>query len=380
MANYIILDAGHAKVTAGKRSPDGTLLEWEFNNDMQYRLKKRLEQLGFTVYLVNPNPEKGTEVSLSSRCTRANNYWKSVGKPSNCLYISLHANASGNGWSNARGVEVYSANNASAETGKAAKLINDAIYNDVKAIDSGFKNRGHKKANYYVIKNTSPKAVLVEYEFYSNKDGVALLKNKRDLLCEATLKGVCQYFGVKYTSAPVTSPSKPAKPVTQIKEQEYGNGTYNKNFKVTTSGDALTVRDARPVNGKLGNVLGSLPNGSIILGGYCLNNWMGIKFNGKQGFVSAKYLTLEGANNPQVPSTKRPFKDGSYSIKAKVTANELNVRKGRPGDANYSRIIDKLTKGEIVTVHYCLNGWFSIYDCENSPGFISGDYIELILN
>ena len=165
MANYIILDAGHAKVTAGKRSPDGTLLEWEFNNDMQYRLKKRLEQLGFTVYLVNPNPEKGTEVSLSSRCTRANDYWKSVGKPSNCLFISLHANASGNGWSNARGVEVYSAKNASAETGKAAKLINDAIYNDVKAIDSGFKNRGHKKANYYVIKNTSPKAVLVEYEF-----------------------------------------------------------------------------------------------------------------------------------------------------------------------------------------------------------------------
>ena len=106
MAIYIILDAGHAKVTAGKRSPDGTLLEWEFNNDMQYRLKKRLEQLGFTVYLVNPNPEKGTEVSLSSRCTRANNYWKSVGKPSNCLFISLHANASGNGWSNARGVEV----------------------------------------------------------------------------------------------------------------------------------------------------------------------------------------------------------------------------------------------------------------------------------
>ena len=39
--NYIILDAGHAKVTPGKRSPDSSLLEWEFNNDMQYRIKKR---------------------------------------------------------------------------------------------------------------------------------------------------------------------------------------------------------------------------------------------------------------------------------------------------------------------------------------------------
>ena len=124
MANYVILDAGHASVTAGKRSPDGKLLEWEFNNDMQYRLKKRLEQLGFIVYLVNPEPNKGSEVSLGTRCTRANNYWANKGKP-NCLYISLHANAAGTGgWSSARGVETYTASNASAKSKNAAKCIN----------------------------------------------------------------------------------------------------------------------------------------------------------------------------------------------------------------------------------------------------------------
>ena len=48
----VILDAGHAKTTAGKRSADGSLLEWEFNNDMQKKLKKRLEQLGITVRLI----------------------------------------------------------------------------------------------------------------------------------------------------------------------------------------------------------------------------------------------------------------------------------------------------------------------------------------
>ena len=102
------------KTTGGKRSPDSSLLEWEFNNDMQYRLKKRFESLGFIVYLVNPNPEKGSEVSLSSRCARANSYWSQKGKPE-CLYISLHANAAGTGgWSTARGVEVYTASNASA--------------------------------------------------------------------------------------------------------------------------------------------------------------------------------------------------------------------------------------------------------------------------
>ena len=139
MANYIILDAGHAKVTAGKRSPDSKLMEWEFNNDMQYRLKKRLEQLGFVVYLVNPNPEKGSEVSLATRCSRANSYWSNQGKP-NCLFVSLHANAAGTGgWSTARGVEVYTAANASTKSKNAAKLINDQIYKDVYAIDKGFK-------------------------------------------------------------------------------------------------------------------------------------------------------------------------------------------------------------------------------------------------
>ena len=147
------------KTTAGKRSPDSSLLEWEFNNDMQYKLKARLEALGFKVYLVNPNPEKGSEVSLATRCSRANTYWKNQGKPE-CLFISIHANAAGNGgWSTARGVEVYTAANASSKSKNAAKLINDQIFKDVYAIDKGFKNRGHKTASFYVIKHTAMPSV-----------------------------------------------------------------------------------------------------------------------------------------------------------------------------------------------------------------------------
>lgn len=287
MANYVILDAGHAKVTAGKRSPDGKLLEWEFNNDMQYRLKKRLEQLGFIVYLVNPEPGKGSEVSLGTRCTRANNYWVNKGKPS-CLYISLHANAAGTGgWSTARGVETYTASNASTKSKNAAKCINNSIFEEVYKVDKGFKNRGCKTNSFYVIKHTSMPSILIEYEFYSNQAGVALLTNKRDLLCEATLKGICKHFDVTY---------KPAASVAQ-------------------------------------------------------------------------------PTSPSIPSTTRPFKNGTYNVKAKVTAGTLNVRAGRPGTAGYSTIIGKLSKGTVITVGYCLNGWFGII-YNGKQGFISGDYIE----
>ena len=76
------------------------------------------------------------------------------------MFISIHANAAGNGgWSIARGVEVYTAANASAKSKNAAKLINDQIFKDVYAIDKGFKNRGHKTASFYVIKHTAMPSV-----------------------------------------------------------------------------------------------------------------------------------------------------------------------------------------------------------------------------
>ena len=202
MAHYIILDSGHAKVTAGKRSPDSNLMEWEFNNDMQYRLKARLEQLGFVVYLVNPNPEKGAEVSLSNRCSKANSYWAGKGKPADTLYVSLHANAAGSGgWSTARGVEVYTSVGCSSKSASAAKKICAAIYKDVYAIDKGFKNRGHKSNNFYVVKNTNMPGVLIEYAFYTNKQDLVVLKNNRAELAEATVKALCQCFNMPYKAA-----------------------------------------------------------------------------------------------------------------------------------------------------------------------------------
>lgn len=293
---YLILDAGHSHGVAGKRSPDSSLLEWEFNNDMQYRLKKRAEQLGFIVYLVNPNPEKGADVSLAARCQRANNYWVKQGKPKDCLYLSIHANASGNGWSTARGVEVFTAGNASAASQNAAKKVCNAIYKDVYSIDKGFKNRGHKVNNFYVIKYTNMMSILVEYEFYSNKEGVALLKNKRELLCEATLKGICEHFGVQYKAGGVVqqpvqeSVKKPAVSNIPSNGKPWKNGTYNTKVKVTAS--SLNVRAGRPGSAGYNNIIGKLQKNQVIQVGYCLNGWFGVTINGKQGFISGDYVVL----------------------------------------------------------------------------------------
>ena len=113
MSKYLlILDSGHAKNTAGKKAFDNSFYEWDFNNKMQYALKKRAEEHGITVKLTNPNPNTVKDIPLPTRATTANNFYKNLGKP-NTIMISLHANAYGTNFNTARGVEVYHASNAS---------------------------------------------------------------------------------------------------------------------------------------------------------------------------------------------------------------------------------------------------------------------------
>ena len=213
MSKYLlILDAGHSYDTKGKKAFDNSFYEWDFNNKMQYLLKKRAEELGITVKLTNPNPNIVSDISLTTRATTANNFYKNLNIPKTVM-ISLHANAYGNNFNSARGVEVYHASNASTNSKNLAKYICDNIYSDVKAIDKNFKNRGVKCQDFTVIYKTIIPTCLVEYGFYSNKDDLKILKNNQNELVEATLKGICKYFNINYqepkketvTKAPSTS-------------------------------------------------------------------------------------------------------------------------------------------------------------------------------
>ena len=198
MSKYLlILDSGHAKNTAGKKAFDNSFYEWDFNNKMQYALKKRAEEHGITVKLTNPNPNTVSDISLTARANTANNFYKNLNAPKTIM-ISLHANAYGTNFNTARGVEVYHASNASNNSKNLAKYICDNIYSDAKAIDTGFKNRGVKCQDFTVIYKTITPCVLVEYGFYSNKDDLKILKNNQNDLVEATLKGICKYFNIKY--------------------------------------------------------------------------------------------------------------------------------------------------------------------------------------
>ena len=191
----LILDAGHAKNTKGKNNLKENFYEWEFNNDMQYKIKSRCEDLGITVFLTNPNPSTVSDIALSTRASLANDYWLRKSKPKS-MFISLHANAFSS--DTARGTETYIAKNASTTSKNFAKVLNDNIVNTMKQIDSGTKDRGVKTENFTVIYKAAMPSVLVEYGFYTNLNDLKILKNNRDELVEATVKAICDYFGVTY--------------------------------------------------------------------------------------------------------------------------------------------------------------------------------------
>ncbi len=184
----ICIDAGHAKNTAGKRSPDGSLREYEFNRDVAKRLQKVLGQHGVkTMFSCNLSADSDT--SLSVRCKEANDAKAD-------LFISIHANAYGNGteWTNANGWEIYH-HKGSVQGEKLA----EAIRQESRAT-LGLKDRGLKTSALYVTKNTTMPAVLIEHGFYTHKEECEKLKSSdfRESCAEANARGILNYLGIPF--------------------------------------------------------------------------------------------------------------------------------------------------------------------------------------
>lgn len=192
MSRYTwLLDPGHGGIidgiyqTAGKRSPyfeDGTILyEGVFNRDVVSRIINLCIDAGVNVVNLVDTEE---DLSLRHRITKANLLHK---ENRNSIYISVHANAFGNGkqFNSARGVSIF--HHYRSKTGK--KLA-ETLQPHLAAL-TGMKDRGVKAndswANFYVLRKTHMPAVLSENGFMTNlSDASALMcPHMRQKIAEA---------------------------------------------------------------------------------------------------------------------------------------------------------------------------------------------------
>ena len=196
MVKYkIAIDNGHGRETAGKRTPkfsDGTQMrEWEFNYITAKYLKTELERCGFETIMLS---DTEIDTPLSNRTYKAN-------KEKVDLVISIHANALTEAKFGTHGgteLHVYKQGNKAEKYAK--NMLNHIISNSCK----GFRNRGVKYTNLYMVRETNAPSVLCEALFMDNLEEAKKLKSDsfRKQYAIDVCKGVCDTLSVKYVGEP----------------------------------------------------------------------------------------------------------------------------------------------------------------------------------
>lgn len=147
-------------------------------------------------------------LTLQQRCDHAN-------KMNVDLFVSLHSNAAP---ASAVGFEsyVYSGLSASATAVKKQSVIHSHTMSYLKK--HNIRDRGKKKAGYYVVKNTRMPAILIENLFITNKQENDLLRNDSFLrgLAEAIAGGIALAYGLKKKAEPKPEPEPVQKPMYRV--------------------------------------------------------------------------------------------------------------------------------------------------------------------
>lgn len=171
----ILIDNGHGSNTAGKRSPDGRLLEYKYTREIAKSVVSRLRNSGYNAELLVPEVY---DVPLLERVHRVNVKCQSLGKE-NVLVVSIHCNAAGDGkkWMNATGWEIWTSEGRTESDNLAEWILRMA--------ELGFPNRVRvwkheegerdKEKNFTILKSTLCPAVLTENFFMDSKEDVNYL-------------------------------------------------------------------------------------------------------------------------------------------------------------------------------------------------------------
>ncbi|RFU61127.1 SH3 domain-containing protein [Peribacillus glennii] len=171
------------------------------------------------------------------------------------------------------------------------------------------------------------------------------------------IPGLC--FAVLSTGAfeqGVFVAASPAKQVSEKTSVKYVN---------VSQGSTLNLRKSASDRAA---VIGKLSKGTQVTVYSDSNGWSRVKANGKDGYVSSKYLT----------STKPGSSSGSS--KSAVTKKYVNIKSGslnlRKSASAKASVIAKLSRGTQVSVYSVSNGWAKI-SANGKNGYVSSKYLSV---
>ena len=215
----VILGTAHGGNVAGKCSPDKSFYEYKYSREIISELKAELECDGYTVLVDIPAAAVPSRQSaeLSCRCAIVNNICERYGA-GNCIYVSIHVNAAGNGseWKTAGGWCAYTSKGKTSADALATNLYEaakESLQDYAKSMESLKKSGSYGssqqpfrtdysdkdadlESNFYVLAHTQCAAVLTENLFQDNKCDVAFLTSDkgRRAIVELHKNGIERYF------------------------------------------------------------------------------------------------------------------------------------------------------------------------------------------
>lgn len=189
------IDIGHNCFPDTGAPGIGGVTEDKLTKDVGTKLMAKLAAAGHTVVNCTPTSASTVNDSLRKRVDKANSNSVDV-------FVSIHFN-SFNG--NASGSEVFAISNTS-------QAIASSVLKEI--VELGFFNRGVKDTAFFVIKNTSMPAILIECCFCDSKDDMKLFDAEKmaeaikvGLIGESPSKGTAKPGILKITTKTVLKPS-----------------------------------------------------------------------------------------------------------------------------------------------------------------------------
>jgi N-acetylmuramoyl-L-alanine amidase len=211
------IDAGHGGKDGGAQG--NGLSEKVLTLKISQKIKKGLEE--YENVTVSLTRSTDTFLELSERANLANKWDADA-------FLSVHINSATN--TSAKGFETYIYSDTSNPKTQAFQNI---LHQEcMKAIKGDMQDRGKKRANFAVLRQTNMIAVLSENGFIVNASDASKLKSEAflDKLAQGHVNGFVQFFGLKKkaTAKPTTtSGANISKPMTDTKLYKVQVGAFS---------------------------------------------------------------------------------------------------------------------------------------------------------
>ena len=195
----ILIDNGHGILTKGKRSPDGTLLEYAYTRDLARQVVTELKNKGYDAELLVPEED---DIPLSERVRRTNAHCQAFGK-TNVILISIHVNAAGDGskWMNATGWSCYTCKGQTESDRLATCLYDAAIKNfPDRRIRTDYSDKDPDwEENFYILRHSLCPAVLTENFFMDSHSDLEYLQSKdgKQAVVDTHAEGIMEWLRVE---------------------------------------------------------------------------------------------------------------------------------------------------------------------------------------